>query len=68
MTERLLVGGFDLHCHIDLFPNPAALIARCEKDQIVALAVTTTPLAWAQNRSWTTGVVTSTPLPGCTRS
>ena len=53
MTERLLVGGFDLHCHIDLFPNPAALITRCEKDQIVALAVTTTPLAWAQNRSWT---------------
>ena len=55
MTERLLVRGFDLHCHIDLFPDPAMLIARCEKDQIVALAVTTTPLAWAQNRHWTAG-------------
>ena len=53
--ERLLVRAFDLHCHIDLFPDPAALIARCDKDQIVALAVTTTPLAWAQNRHWTAG-------------
>ncbi len=52
MTERLLVRGFDLHCHIDLSPDPAALIAMCEKDQIVALAVTTTPLAWTQNRLW----------------
>ena len=52
MTERLLVRGFDLHCHIDLFPDPAALIAMCDQEQIVALAVTTTPLAWAQNRHW----------------
>ena len=36
MTERLVVKGFDLHCHIDLFPDPAALIAGCDKDQIVA--------------------------------
>ena len=53
MTERLLVRGFDFHCHIDLFPDPVALIVRCEKDQIVVLAVTTTPLAWTQNRLWT---------------
>jgi TatD DNase family protein len=34
-------------------PDPAALIAACERDQIVTLAVTTTPKAWAQNRRWT---------------
>ncbi len=55
MTERLLVRGFDLHCHIDLFPDSVALIAMCEQDQIVTLAVTTTPLAWTQNRQWTAG-------------
>ncbi len=55
MMEQMLVRGFDLHCHIDLFPDPAALIARCEKDQIVVLAMTTTPLAWAQNKHWTAG-------------
>ena len=55
MMKRLLVRGFDLHCHIDLFPDPAAMIARCENDQIVTLAVTTTPLAWRQNRIWAAG-------------
>ena len=55
MMEPLVVKGFDLHCHIDLFPDPAALIASCDEDQIVALAVTTTPLAWAQNKHWTAG-------------
>ena len=55
MTERLLVRGFDLHCHIDLFPDPVALIAMCEREQIVALTMTTTPLAWTQNRLWTAG-------------
>ena len=55
MTERLLVRGFDLHCHIDLFPDPVALIAMCEREQIVAITVTTTPLAWTQNRLWTAG-------------
>lgn len=55
MTVRLQVRCFDFHCHIDLLPDPAALIAKCEKDQIVALAVTTTPLAWRQNRLWAAG-------------
>ena len=55
MKDTLFVKGFDLHCHIDLFPDPAALIAGCDRDQIVALAVTTTPLAWAQNKRWAAG-------------
>jgi len=49
------VRGFDFHCHIDLFPDPAATIAACEAARIVTLAVTTTPKAWGQNRKWTAG-------------
>jgi TatD DNase family protein len=49
------VRGFDFHCHVDLFPDPAATIAACEAARIVTLAVTTTPKAWSQNRKWTTG-------------
>jgi TatD DNase family protein len=46
-------SGCDFHCHVDLFPDPAALIAECDRNRIVTLAVTTTPKAWAQNRRWT---------------
>jgi len=51
MTTR--VNGFDFHCHVDLFPDPAALIADCDRNHIVTIAVTTTPKAWTQNRRWT---------------
>jgi TatD DNase family protein len=44
--------GFDFHCHVDLDRDPPAFIARCEKERIVTLAVTTTPKAWPQNREW----------------
>jgi len=44
-------NGFDFHCHVDLFPDPAALIADCDRHRIVTLAVTTTPKAWTQNRA-----------------
>jgi TatD DNase family protein len=47
------VAGFDFHFHADLFPDPAAVIAACERQRIVTLAVTTTPKAWTQNRRWT---------------
>ena len=47
------IRGFDFHCHIDLHPDPAALIARCEHERVFVLAVTTTPRAWPQNRIWT---------------
>jgi TatD DNase family protein len=44
--------GFDFHCHVDLARDPPAFIGRCDKERIVTLAVTTTPKAWSQNRSW----------------
>jgi len=45
--------GFDFHCHVDLFPDPAALIAECDRARLTTLAVTTTPSAWSQNQKWT---------------
>ena len=45
--------GFDFHCHVDLFPDPAATIETCERERVLTLAVTTTPRAWPQNRHWT---------------
>jgi TatD DNase family protein len=47
--------GYDFHCHLDLFPDPAAAMADCEKHRVMTLAVTTTPRAWAQNKRWTAG-------------
>lgn len=52
MSENTNYKGFDFHCHIDLHPDPPALIARCEKERIAVLAVTTTPKAWPQNKLW----------------
>lgn len=49
------VAGFDFHCHVDLYPDPANLISRCEGSRIFTLAVTTTPKAWPQNVRWTDG-------------
>lgn len=49
------VRHFDFHCHVDLLPDPAAMIAACERDHVCVIAVTTTPKAWDQNRTWTAG-------------
>lgn len=54
MTEKS-PRGFDFHCHLDLYPDPAAVVASCVRDRIVTLAVTTTPRAWPQNRKWAAG-------------
>lgn len=53
MSKGIAARGFDFHCHVDLYPDPVAMIAACEKNQIVTFAVTTTPKAWPQNRKWT---------------
>jgi len=39
----------DFHCHLDLYPNHAGLVAECEQQEIFTLAVTTTPRAWPRN-------------------
>jgi len=39
----------DLHCHLDLYPDHAAVVAECDRLKIFTLAVTTTPRAWPRN-------------------
>lgn len=36
----------DFHCHLDLFPDPPALIRECERTGCYVLSVTTAPSAW----------------------
>jgi TatD DNase family protein len=36
----------DLHCHLDLYPDPHALVAQCIKRRIYVLSVTTVPSAF----------------------
>lgn len=40
----------DFHCHLDLYPDHAALIRECDQERVATLAVTTTPKAWPRNR------------------
>lgn len=37
----------DFHCHLELFPDPAEVIAECVRRGLYVLSVTTTPSAWA---------------------
>lgn len=55
MTASKQFRGFDFHCHIDLHHRPLEVIARCEQEQVIVMAVTTTPKAWPQNYAWTIG-------------
>lgn len=64
MNDDQEIRGFDFHCHIDLYPDPAKVIAACEKKRIVTFAVTTTPKAWPQNRQWAEGSRYLYPAPG----
>ncbi len=36
----------DFHCHLDLCPNPAAVVDDCRRRGLYILSVTTTPSAW----------------------
>ena len=36
----------DLHCHLDLYPEPVAVARRCAESGTYVLSVTTTPKAW----------------------
>jgi TatD DNase family protein len=40
----------DLHCHLDLYPDPHGVTARCKRDGHYVLSVTTTPKAWRGTR------------------
>lgn len=36
----------DLHCHLDLYPDPWRVAEECRAQQLYVLSVTTTPTAW----------------------
>jgi TatD DNase family protein len=36
----------DFHCHLDLYPDPAAVVDECRRRGLYVLSVTTTPAAW----------------------
>jgi TatD DNase family protein len=55
MTDDIQVGGVDFHCHLDLYPDYEAAIARAEAARIYTLTVTTTPKAWTRNHELTRG-------------
>lgn len=53
MSDDVPPGGVDFHCHLDLYPDFEAAIARAEAARIYTLAVTTTPKAWPRNHGLT---------------
>jgi TatD DNase family protein len=36
----------DFHCHIDLYSDPASIVARCQTEKVCVLSVTTVPSAF----------------------
>ena len=53
MIEISSINGVDFHCHLDLYPDHQAAIARAEAARIYTLTVTTTPKAWSRNHELT---------------
>ena len=51
MTAALV----DTHFHLDLFPDPAAVVARCEAERIYTIAVTNAPCVFEKTERLTTG-------------
>lgn len=49
MTDTTQAAGVDFHCHLDLYPDLEAAIAKAEAARIYTLTVTTTPRAWPRN-------------------
>lgn len=49
MSEAASIRGVDFHCHLDLYPDHPAAVAKAEAAGIYTLTVTTTPKAWQRN-------------------
>lgn len=45
----------DLHCHLDLYPDPRQLVEACKARGLFVLSVTTTPRAWDGTTSLAAG-------------
>lgn len=55
MSDDVPSGGVDFHCHLDLYPDFEAAIAKAEARRVYTLTVTTTPKAWPRNHELTRG-------------
>lgn len=55
MSDGFSSGGVDFHCHLDLYPDFEAAIAKAEAARVYTLTVTTTPKAWPRNHELTRG-------------
>jgi TatD DNase family protein len=44
------VALIDMHCHVDLFPDPVALVKEIERHRIYTIAVTNTPSVFSRLR------------------
>ena len=45
----------DLHCHLDLYPEPHAIASECRERSMFVLSVTTTPSAWPVTSTLSSG-------------
>ena len=55
MSDSTPFRAVDFHCHLDLYPDHEAAIARAEAAGVQTLTVTTTPKAWPRNFELTRG-------------
>lgn len=53
MSDAPQPRGVDFHCHLDLYPDHEAAVARAEAAGVYTLTVTTTPKAWPRNHALT---------------
>lgn len=44
-----------MHCHIDLYPHPHAIVKECSRQGMFVLSVTTTPKAWEGTKALEVG-------------
>src|SRR5438552_2114596 len=45
----------DAHCHVDLFPNPAALVAEASASRVHTIAVTNAPFVYSHTATLARG-------------
>jgi len=45
----------DTHCHLNLYPDPSGLAARCDRENITAICVTNSPAAFEATKTYISG-------------
>ena len=53
MSDARAHGGVDLHCHLDLFPDPQPAVEKAEAAEFYTLTVTMKPSDWPLNAEMT---------------